>query len=120
MFYGRTYELSAIKKAIESGKSEFGIIYGRRRIGKSELLKKLIKRKGDLYFEGLQSARTPKQIAHFLDQLSKQTYSPRILAKDWSEAFDALTHYIHKGKHYIVFDEFPLHVCLGREKKHEK
>jgi len=35
MFFGRKYELSIIKDAIASNRAELGIIYGRRRIGKS-------------------------------------------------------------------------------------
>jgi len=45
MFYGRTYELTIIKKAIASKRAELGIVYGKRRIGKSSLLLKRISHK---------------------------------------------------------------------------
>jgi len=54
MFYGRKYELNLIKDAIASSRAELGIVYGRRRIGKSTLLSRAGTRKGDLYFECLQ------------------------------------------------------------------
>ena len=107
MFYGRTYELNIIKKAIVSKRAELGIVYGRRRIGKSSLLLKGISRKGDLYFEALQNVSNKKQINHFLHQLSVQTKSPKSIADNWHEAFDILTFHMKKKRCYVVFDEFP-------------
>ncbi|MGI6506547.1 MAG: ATP-binding protein [Clostridia bacterium] len=42
MFIGREKELSTLNQKIDSDKFEFGIVYGRRRIGKTELLKKVV------------------------------------------------------------------------------
>ncbi|RZB35063.1 MAG: hypothetical protein SRB1_00831 [Desulfobacteraceae bacterium Eth-SRB1] len=44
MFFGRKYELNIIKDAIASNRAELGIVYGRRRIGKSSLLMKAMSR----------------------------------------------------------------------------
>ncbi len=107
MFYGRKYELKIIENAISSPQPELGIIYGRRRVGKSSLLQQPIKKKTDLYFEALQKAPFKKQINHFLLQLANQTQAPRSFARDWREAFDALSFHIKTGRHYVVFDEFP-------------
>ena len=107
MFVGRENELSIIQGAIDSDRAELGIVYGRRRIGKSSLLMQFKKHKGDLCFEALQKASTLKQIDHFTDQMAKQTNTPKILARNWKEAFDGLTLHIQTGKHYVVFDEFP-------------
>ena len=52
---GREYEKNLIKKAIENTKvAQLGIVYGRRRVGKSTLLKHFVTGPEDLYFEGLQ------------------------------------------------------------------
>ena len=107
MFIGRKYELKIIEQAIVSKRAELGIVYGRRRIGKSTLLKKAAPKKNTLYFEALQGVSLKKQIEHFTYQLSKQTNTPIILARNWHEAFDALTLHIKKRRRYIVFDEFP-------------
>ena len=107
MFFGRKYELSIIKDAIASNRAELGIVYGRRRIGKSSLLMKAVSRKGDLYFEALQNVSLKKQIDHFLYQLAEQTKTPRSIAGDWREVFDILTYHIKTNRHYVVFDEFP-------------
>jgi AAA+ ATPase superfamily predicted ATPase len=107
MFIGRESELRMIREAIDSDRAELGIVYGRRRVGKSSLLLQLKKRKGDLCFEALQKVSAPKQIEHFTSQLAKQTGAPQILAHSWKEAFDGLTVHIQKGRHYVVFDELP-------------
>ncbi|MEE8398504.1 MAG: ATP-binding protein [Desulfobacterales bacterium] len=107
MFYGRAHELKIIKNAVGSNRAELGIVYGRRRVGKSTLLAKAIARAGDLYFEGLQRVPLKKQIGHFMQQLADQTQTPLGAARGWREAFDTLSFHIRKGKHYIVFDEFP-------------
>ncbi|MDP6354207.1 MAG: ATP-binding protein [Planctomycetota bacterium] len=107
MFIGREHELEIIKKAIASNVPELGVVYGRRRVGKSMLLQETGGRKGDLYFEALQDTSSKLQIEHFLNQLAEQTGAPRAAAKDWREAFDALSFYLDKGRHYVVFDEFP-------------
>ncbi|KAF5427802.1 putative ATPase, AAA+ ATPase superfamily, partial [Candidatus Methanomarinus sp.] len=49
-FINRKKELNYLNSAHESDRSEFIVIYGRRRIGKSELLKKFAKNKNAIYF----------------------------------------------------------------------
>ena len=87
MFYGRENELKIIQQAIHSPRAELGIVYGRRRVGKSALLAKLKTHKGDLHFEALQKVSAKKQIEHFTDQLARQTGTPQILARSWQNAF---------------------------------
>jgi len=106
-FCGRKEEIALLRRAIASERAELGIVYGRRRIGKSTLLQQPLRKKGDLFFEGIRGLPQQKQIDHFLDQLARQSEIPRARARDWREAFDALSYHIGKGKHYVVFDEFP-------------
>lgn len=106
-FCGRKDELALLRRAIASDRAELGIVYGRRRIGKSTLLQHPLRKKDDLYFEGVKGLSQQKQIDHFLDQLARQSGAPRARARDWKEAFDALSYHLGKGKHYVVFDEFP-------------
>jgi len=107
MFYGREHELDIIQRAIRSERPELGIVYGRRRVGKSALLMQAAGRKGDLYFEGLQQASLKQQIDHFMSQLAEQTATPKAVAGDWRTALDVLTFHLKRGRHYLVFDEFP-------------
>lgn len=107
MHVTRTYEENILHKAINSKRAELGIVYGRRRIGKSTLLKKFVLAPGDLYFEGVDKLTQSKQIKHFLTQLAHQTKQPLYAASTWEEVFHALTPFLKEGRHYIVFDELP-------------
>ena len=119
MFYGRIYELNILKEAIASARAELGVVYGRRRVGKSALLRKAApiqsRHSSNLYFEGLQGMPRATQIDHFLTQLSEQTGTPKSQAHNWSEAFDVLSFYIKSNRHYVVFDEFPWMACGRNE-----
>lgn len=55
MFIGRERELKALNKLYDSNKFEFAVIYGRRRIGKTELIKQFIGDKRSIYFMGIES-----------------------------------------------------------------
>ncbi|MDO8054119.1 ATP-binding protein ['Opuntia sp.' phytoplasma] len=50
MFIGRQKELKILKEKINSNHFEFGLIYGRRRIGKTRLLKEINKHFSSIYF----------------------------------------------------------------------
>jgi uncharacterized protein len=107
MIYGREIESKIIQDAIKSKKAELGVIFGRRRIGKSALLKSLMKTEESLYFEGIKGLPLQKQIDHFLAQLAAQTGGLQVRAQNWTEAFEALTVHISTKKIYVVLDEFP-------------
>lgn len=107
MFYGRKHELKLLEEHYGSGRSELVIIYGRRRIGKSELIKQFTKDKKHLYFEAIDNATQSQQINHFLIQLAEQTDQPKFDCKNWREVFRAITGIINEGKWVVVFDELP-------------
>jgi AAA+ ATPase superfamily predicted ATPase len=50
MFIGRKKEIKMIENRIQSKDFEFGILYGRRRIGKTSLLKKILRSNNGIYF----------------------------------------------------------------------
>lgn len=104
---GRAEELKLLLSAKQSQKSELGIIYGRRRIGKTTLIKNPVSSSADLYFEGIKDLSLKEQVSHFTDQLAEQTNSMKVAGSDWKSAFDALTLFIRTGQHYVVFDELP-------------
>lgn len=45
MFVGRKKELDALNSRYKSDRKEFGVLYGRRRIGKSSILNEFLKGK---------------------------------------------------------------------------
>ena len=57
-FVGRSAELNLLAGALQSARSEFIPIYGRRRVGKSELILKFMSGKPGIYYLGKQSPAT--------------------------------------------------------------
>ena len=53
MFVGRTRELKTLNEHYSDGTFEFFCIYGRRRVGKTELIKEFIKDKKAVFFTGV-------------------------------------------------------------------
>lgn len=111
-FFGRTYELKQLNLMHQTKSSFIGVIYGRRRVGKSRLLSEFIKEKSHLLFEGLENESTVNQISHFREQLAKQTGDLILLKMElpsWNRSFDVLTDFLTKKnknkKTIIVFDE---------------
>ena len=52
-FIGRTKQLKQLEKEINNDRMSFALIYGRRRVGKSELIKQALKdcQKKSIYYE---------------------------------------------------------------------
>jgi AAA+ ATPase superfamily predicted ATPase len=50
MFIGREKELMLIEQKVKSSRFEFGILYGRRRIGKTSLLKQIVQKHKAIYY----------------------------------------------------------------------
>lgn len=106
---GRENEIKRLKKYTESNKSEFIAIYGRRRVGKTYLVKEL--------FEGSFSFRmTGKENACLKDQLLNFSYAMAnhfgedVVPTSWAEAFRMLSKEVEKltiGPKIIFIDELP-------------
>lgn len=55
MFIGRARELASLNRLYYSGRFEFTVIYGRRRVGKTALINQFIRDKKAIYFMGVES-----------------------------------------------------------------
>ncbi len=114
---GRYSELQNLQDLWNKKPASLVAFYGRRRVGKSYLLKAFSKSKKNLLFEALEHQATEKQIEWFLKQFSDQhkDFNLKNMAwADWSQAFDYLTEYLNqnkKNKIFIVFDEIPWMAC---------
>ncbi len=111
-FIGRQFELKQLNKLYEEKMGRLLVIYGRRRIGKSELIHQFINNKKSLYLEGLEHEKTISQIKNLTFQLSVQLNQPHLQKtkfENWSTVFDYLTKNVFKkenGKYIFVLDEF--------------
>lgn len=112
---GRVREQKLLKELIGSKKSEFIAVYGRRRVGKTYLVKNLVDSLPCVFFHvtGVQKGTLKSQLKEFAKQVGKTFYeSPSLVPqKSWDEAFEELTETINqlpKEKRVVLFfDEFP-------------
>ncbi len=114
MFYGRDKELKVLEEKYISSKSELCVIYGRRRIGKTSLVKKFIDGKPYAFtFEGIEGERSDYQIRHFAETLinyTKDSFVQGDSFSKWDTAFLYLTEKVIRSKHrkkkvVLFFDE---------------
>ena len=87
-FVGRSAELDLLKRALQSARSEFIPIYGRRRVGKSELILKFMAGNPGVYYLGKQSPST-LQVRDFLDEAARALNMPllgELRASGWRQA----------------------------------
>ncbi|MDS0243730.1 MULTISPECIES: ATP-binding protein [unclassified Haloferax] len=105
-FYNRVDELDALASAFESSGSDFAVVYGRRRVGKTALLKEFCAGRPHIYFLAAQEAEH-RQREKFVEKLADyfDERVPRI--DDWDEAFEYLGEKLQNEDLVIVIDEFP-------------
>lgn len=108
---GRNKELSTLRSILLSDKPEFVGIYGRRRVGKTFLIRSAFKDKFAFQVTGHANATLILQLANFHNELIKVNPSGNYLpATNWLSAFRQLTEYLEaiKDKRKVVFiDELP-------------
>jgi len=109
MFVGRQHELGLIRECLnDRSKAQLLVVYGRRRIGKSTLIREAVSTEERvLNFEGIEGENTRVQINQFLDDLARQTGRVRLGAKTWLEVFQGVGEIVESGRWLLVFDEFP-------------
>ena len=107
---GRKQEINLLKMSIESGKPELIAVYGRRRVGKTYLVRQYFKDDFAFYSTGIYEGTKKEQLAFFNKQLNEKAKGAYPLANDWFSAFDQLKHLLmHSDKEtkVIFLDELP-------------
>jgi AAA+ ATPase superfamily predicted ATPase len=109
MFIGRKKELAVLEQAYNSPQSALIPIYGRRRVGKSELILRFLKDKTGLYYLG-KKAPAQLQVREFLQEAARVLQEPLLSSlrvENWSDVFSKIWRRFPKDKKFIlVFDEF--------------
>jgi len=109
MFIGRKNELKFLNDKYNSNKAELIVLYGRRRVGKTETLSEFFKDKPGIFFSCRQCANSV-QLAAFSEALFKLDIPAKKYIssfKDWNDAFAALSEINSDKKAVIIIDEFP-------------
>ena len=114
MFIGRMKELRLLEEAYNSHICELVVVYGRRRIGKSSLVREFTQNKTQVYsFEAIEGENTVGQIRYFTQSLKKQLNDPildSLVFKNWDSVFTYITDKVFvkqksKKKKVLFLDE---------------
>ncbi|MGL5085931.1 MAG: ATP-binding protein [Clostridium sp.] len=104
----RNKELESLQKQYESDESSLVVIYGRRRIGKTALIKKFIDNKPSIYF--LATEESEKENANNFKNIMSEKINNPLLNSDVSfgfkDLFNILKTSLPKEKMVVVIDEF--------------
>lgn len=110
---GRVSEKEKLEEALASHRSELIAVYGRRRIGKTYLIREYYSKNMLFSFSGLRNGTRADQVENFmleLNQLSGQFSDEK--PENWLQAFNLLKQYLKgiratKKKKVLFIDEFP-------------
>ena len=116
-FVGRTAELKALEAFLSKDEPAIAVLYGRRRIGKSSLVHKVLADRPALVFEGLENRPKKEQIDAFFFQLARQAPSAGKggNVKSWREALVRLLPMVERASACIFLDEFQWMANYRRE-----
>ncbi len=113
---GRTREIGKLEQCVDSNSPEFLVVYGRRRVGKTYLVKEYFNGNFSFYATGVLKGKTKDQLKAFNAALLQYGSKVKTAPKDWFEAFERLREILTgdnvvldpKSRKKIVFlDEVP-------------
>ena len=115
-FIGRTSELATLNTELNRG-SGFVVIYGRRRVGKTTLIKEFIKDKRAFYFLATteNEAQSMKRFAGVLSRTTKNPMLSKVTFTDWLDLFQVVADDHPDERKVLVIDEFPYLVKTNPE-----
>ena len=109
---GRKEEQIVLNQLLESNRPEFLAVYGRRRVGKTFLIRQVFSGQIAFQMTGIARANTSQQLGNFfavIKELDKGIEQEN-LPKNWFEAFGILKNYLQRlnaPKKVVFFDELP-------------
>ena len=109
MFLARTRELAFLDELYQSGRPEFFVLHGRRRVGKTELLQQFCQSRRAVYFLAAQ-VREKDNLRALRDALAEGLNDPSIASVEFPSWGAALTFAADRAKDkrlVLVLDEFP-------------
>lgn len=107
---GRKREQDMLRRIYESEQSEFVAVCGRRRVGKTFLVREYFEEQMVFQLSGLANSSTQEQLRNFYYTLRRFDITVNEAPKDWIDAFEMLINYLSslKIQRKVVFlDELP-------------
>lgn len=111
-FVGRLSELRLLRSLKDRERSDFVAVFGRRRVGKTFLIRMAFEWKFDFQVTGLANVGIKRQLENFHSTLlnAPSAHSDYSMPKDWFEAFRQLEAHLEglpSGKKVVFLDELP-------------
>jgi uncharacterized protein len=109
-FLNRESELSLLRQRFTSGRAELLVVYGRRRVGKTELLAHLAAQTRSFYFEATDTVPA-QQLRDLTGELARVSGDELLAVQDltsWDAALTAVARFVGTERTLVVFDEFQL------------
>jgi AAA+ ATPase superfamily predicted ATPase len=113
-FIGRQEELRKFEDRYGSGNAELIILYGRRRVGKTEFLRRFTEGKEAFFFSATESDDHEQRERFKQRMLSSGFGGEPSLLNDWEGIFRNLKGLKQKGKKLVIIDEFQ-HIFKGKK-----
>lgn len=110
MLIGREKEQQRLLQAVKEEDSIFVALYGRRRVGKTYLVRETFDNDFTFYHTGLANSPMKKQLAAWRLSLREYGLKKATLPRTWLDAFEALKEVIRQSpesKKIIFIDELP-------------
>ena len=107
---GRKREIEALERDLRKEESQFIAVYGRRRIGKTYLIREHFHDQFFFYHTGLRGGTLRSQLIAFRASLIKYGHERCPVLKNWLEAFEQLDVLVRTGvpgRKIIFIDELP-------------
>ena len=115
MFIGREAELKFLNDKYQEKSGQLIVLYGRRRVGKTETLREFCKGKPHVFFSCTQTTNRV-QLRNFSSRILKEDIPARNYISEfdnWEKAFRAILDFPYGDhKKLLVIDEFP-YMCRG-------
>lgn len=109
MFVGREKELFDLNKRYQSGRFEFAVIYGRRRVGKTTLINEFMKDKEGIIYSATEtnSRKNLMDMSKSIYALSSDYENTSGMFLDFQAALEAVFQIAKKRRIVFVIDEYP-------------
>lgn len=108
MLIGRESEKETLLNTLQEEYSQFIAVYGRRRVGKTFLIREAFNYKFAFQYTGAANLTVRKQLARFRNALKQQGLKDVPLLTSWMDAFYELERYLEslpEGKKVVFLDE---------------
>jgi AAA+ ATPase superfamily predicted ATPase len=109
-FLNRADELEMLRRRLAGDRAELLVVYGRRRVGKTELLTHMASEVRSLYFEAADTVK-PDQLQDLTAELARVSGSEVLAAQpltSWEAALAAVAQFVGTRRTLVVLDEFQL------------